>query len=127
MELPFELEQPLLEEARCFCQSLDAFVVRNELRVVVAHGQDATRLEAYQGYATLYEGQQQIQVSLGVLSRLIHQSLREHGPAATDDLGQVYPRPYGGEEPHGLLPYLGPLVLVPGVIEQGDLSGSGAL
>src|SRR5215218_1059207 len=37
------------------------------------------------------------------------------------------PRPRGREEPHGSLPYLGPLVLVPGIVEERDLRWSCAL
>src|SRR5918994_5682895 len=53
-KLTAKLEQCLLEEAGGFRQLFDALVVRDELPVVVAHGQDATGLEADERDAALY-------------------------------------------------------------------------
>src|SRR5215212_10834892 len=89
-KLHVELQHRLLEEAGGFSQSFDALVVGDELPVVIAHGQDTARLEAYQRNATLHEWHQQLQIAPGVLPCLVHESFGEHGPPATDDLGQMY-------------------------------------
>ena len=64
---------------------------REELLVVVAHGQDAARLEADERYAALDERHQEVQVPPRVIARLVDEPLGEHGPPAADDLGQVRP------------------------------------
>src|SRR5215203_6596922 len=120
-KLRVEIQNRLLEEAGGLCQSFDALVIGDELPVVVAHGKDAARLEADERDSTLHERHKQVEVAPRVLPCLVHEPLGEHGPSATDDLGQMYSRPRGREEPHGPLPYLGPLVLVLVFYEEGDL------
>ena len=73
-----ELEHRLLEEAGGSA-SFRRARLGEKLPVVVAQGQDAARFEADERDATLDEGRKEIQVSPGVLSRLVDEPFESIG------------------------------------------------